>query len=149
MSLILPFYPWEKIKVLFLIVSAGCLKISCIGINAIPDPPRRLHLQYLDLTDCVSVQDSGLMIIVQNCPQLAYLYLRRCIQITDAGLKFVPSFCSGLRELSVSDCTNLTDFGLYELAKLGATLRYLSVAKCDRVSDAGLKMIARKCYKLR
>ncbi|KAJ8953283.1 hypothetical protein NQ318_015865 [Aromia moschata] len=111
--------------------------------------PRRLQLQYLDLTDCVAIQDSGLRVIVRNCPQLAYLYLRRCVQITDAGLKFVPSFCSGLRELSVSDCSNLTDFGLYELAKLGATLRYLSVAKCDQVSDAGLKVIARKCYKLR
>nr|CAH7743368.1 unnamed protein product [Callosobruchus chinensis] len=125
---------------------SGCIKISCIGgLGA----PRRLQLQYLDLTDCVAVQDSGLMVIVRNCPHLAYLYLRRCVQITDTGLKYVPSFCSGLRELSVSDCTNITDFGLYELAKLGATLRYLSVAKCDRVSDAGLKVIARKCYKLR
>nr|XP_023017084.1 F-box/LRR-repeat protein 7-like [Leptinotarsa decemlineata]XP_023017085.1 F-box/LRR-repeat protein 7-like [Leptinotarsa decemlineata] len=127
----------------------GCVKISCISVNSGPEPPKRLQLQYLDLTDCVGVQDSGLMEIVRNCPQLAYLYLRRCVQITDAGLKNVPSFCSGLRELSVSDCSNLTDFGLYELAKLGATLRYLSVAKCDQVSDAGLKVVAKKCYKLR
>ncbi|CAH1153660.1 unnamed protein product [Phaedon cochleariae] len=127
----------------------GCVKISCISINSGPEPPRRLQLQYLDLTDCVAVQDSGLMVIVRNCPQLSYLYLRRCVQITDAGLKYVPSFCSCLRELSVSDCASITDFGLYELAKLGAALRYLSVAKCDQVSDAGLKVIAKKCYKLR
>ncbi|CAH0562173.1 unnamed protein product [Brassicogethes aeneus] len=128
---------------------SGCIKISCISINSGPEPPRRLQLQYLDLTDCIALQDSGLEVIVHNCPQLAYFYLRRCMQITDAGLKFVPSFCHGLRELSVSDCSNITDFGLYELAKLGATLRYLSVAKCDQVSDAGLKVIARRCYKLR
>ncbi|XP_060516149.1 F-box/LRR-repeat protein 7-like [Cylas formicarius] len=127
----------------------GCTKISCISLNTLSDPTKRMQLQYLDLTDCVVMQDGGLRIVVQNCPQLAYLYLRRCIQITDAGLKFVPSFCSALRELSVSDCSNVTDFGLYELAKLGPTLRYLSVAKCDQVSDAGLKVIARKCYKLR
>ncbi|XP_017784274.1 PREDICTED: F-box/LRR-repeat protein 7 [Nicrophorus vespilloides] len=127
----------------------GCVQLSCLTPISGPDPPKRLQLQYLDFTDCPSLQDNGLRIIVRNCPQLAYLYLRRCIQITDAGLKFVPSFCSGLRELSVSDCSNITDFGLYELAKLGAILRYLSVAKCDQVSDAGLKVVARRCYKLR
>ncbi|CAG9759896.1 unnamed protein product [Ceutorhynchus assimilis] len=128
---------------------AGCMNISYISVNAVADVNRRMQLQYLDLTDCVAIQDIGLRIIVQNCPLLAFLYLRRCFNITDAGLKYVPSFCSGLRELSVSDCSKITDFGLYELAKLGPMLRYLSVAKCDQVSDAGLKVIARKCYKLR
>lgn len=127
----------------------GCVQISCVSVTPGPEPPRRLLLQYLDLTDCSAVDDGGLRVIVRNCPQLVYLYLRRCTKITDAGIKFVPSFCSGLRELSVSDCTQVTDFGLYELAKLGATLRYLSVAKCVGVSDAGLKVIARRCYKLR
>ncbi|KAH8244013.1 hypothetical protein KR032_012191 [Drosophila birchii] len=127
----------------------GCSQVSSISPNPHVEPPRRLLLQYLDLTDCMAIDDMGLKIVVKNCPQLVYLYLRRCIQITDAGLKFVPSFCVSLKELSVSDCLNITDFGLYELAKLGAALRYLSVAKCERVSDAGLKVIARRCYKLR
>ncbi|XP_044269488.1 F-box/LRR-repeat protein 7 [Tribolium madens] len=127
----------------------GCVKISCISINPGPDSSRRLQVQYLDLTDCSGLQDSGLRVIVHNCPQLTHLYLRRCVQITDAGLKFVPSFCTDLKELSVSDCVNITDFGLYELGKLGPVLRYLSVAKCHQVSDAGLKVIARRCYKLR
>ncbi|XP_068085911.1 F-box/LRR-repeat protein 7 [Anabrus simplex] len=127
----------------------GCSRISCISVTPGPEPPRRLLLQYLDLTDCQAVEDGGLRVIVRNCPHLVYLYLRRCIQITDAGIKYIPSFCSMLRELSVSDCNQVTDFGLYELAKLGATLRYLSVAKCFQVSDAGLKVIARRCYKLR
>ncbi|XP_037036987.1 F-box/LRR-repeat protein 7-like [Bradysia coprophila] len=127
----------------------GCSQITTVNLNPGFDPPRRLLLQYLDLTDCCSINDEGLKTIVVNCPQLVYLYLRRCVQITDAGLKFVPSFCIALRELSVSDCSSITDFGIYELAKLGAALRYLSVAKCDQVSDAGLKVIARRCYKLR
>uniref|UniRef100_A0A1B0G6R9 F-box domain-containing protein n=1 Tax=Glossina morsitans morsitans TaxID=37546 RepID=A0A1B0G6R9_GLOMM len=127
----------------------GCAQLNAITPNPSLDPQRRLLLQYLDLTDCTSINDAGLKIIVKNCPQLIYLYLRRCVRISDAGLKYVPSFCIALRELSVSDCTDVTDFGLYELAKLGAALRYLSVAKCDGVSDAGLKVLARRCYKLR
>lgn len=109
----------------------------------------RYPLQYLDLTDCVSIDDSSLLAIVRQCPQLVYLYLRRCVQLSDVALKYIPSYCGQLRELSLSDCVLVSDFGLYELAKLGVTLRYLSVAKCGQVSDPGLKMIARRCYKLR
>ena len=43
---------------------------------------RQLGLTWLDLTDCVSVEDSGLKMIVEACPQLQYLFLRRCVNIT-------------------------------------------------------------------
>lgn len=122
------------------------------SINALNNglPLRRLeHLQYLDLTDCLSLEDTGLKMVVETCPQLLYLFLRRCTAITDIGIKYVASYCLQLRELSISDCSQITDFGLYELAKLGPNLRYLSVAKCDQISDAGVKQIARLCYKLR
>jgi len=126
----------------------GCTQISCISLNAGIDTPRKLLLQYLDLTDCAALDDVGLKTIVKNCPLLIYLYLRRCIMLTDTSLKHLPKFCIALKELSVSDCLNITDFGIYELARLGQTLRYLSVAKCQ-VSDVGLKYLARRCYKLR
>lgn len=45
-------------------------------------PPRQLYLQYLDLTDCCSIEDAGLRMIVKNCPQLLHFYLRRCVNIT-------------------------------------------------------------------
>lgn len=61
---------------------SGCVQISCLNPLTGPEPPRRMQLQYLDLTDCPALQDSGLRIIVRNCPQLGYLYLRRCVQIT-------------------------------------------------------------------
>lgn len=125
----------------------GCILISCISLKQ-PDTPRKLLLQYLDLTDCGALDDIGLKTIIKNCPLLIYLYLRRCVMLTDMSLKYLPKFCIALKELSVSDCLNVTDFGLYELAKLGQTLRYLSVAKCG-VSDVGLKYLARRCYKLR
>lgn len=126
----------------------GCNQITSINLTAGLETPRKLLLQYVDLTDCASINDAGLKTIVKNCPLLIYLYLRRCIQITDAGVKLLPKFCIALKELSVSDCSYVTDFGMYELAKLGATLRYLSVAK-SKVSDVGLKYLARRCYKLR
>ncbi|GAB6022872.1 hypothetical protein CHUAL_006969 [Chamberlinius hualienensis] len=133
--------------------SGGEMDSNRSGINLdsslLQLPSRQLFIQYLDLTDCHSLEDPGLKVMVRNCPQLSHLYLRRCIRITDVGMKYVASYCVTLRELSVSDCSQLTDFGLYELAKLGPNLRYMSVAKCERMSDAGIKQIARHCYKLR
>lgn len=114
-----------------------------------PSGGGQLYLQYVDLTDCQALEDSGLKALARACPQLTHLFLRRCVRLTDAALKCVASYCVVLRELSISDCVQVTDFGLYELAKLGPHLRYLSVAKCERVSDAGLKQVCRHCYRLR
>lgn len=61
---------------------SGCTQIMSIDFNHHLDSPRRLLLQFLDLTDCYAIDDTGLKTIVQNCPQLVYLYLRRCTQIT-------------------------------------------------------------------
>lgn len=62
----------------------GCAAVTTLSVapGPGPEPPRRLLLQYLDLTDCEAVQDAGLRVIVRNCPQLVYLYLRRCVNIT-------------------------------------------------------------------
>ena len=50
--------------------------------NPAPFCRRQLGLTSLDLTDCVSVEDSGLKMIVETCPQLQYLFLRRCVNLT-------------------------------------------------------------------
>lgn len=43
---------------------------------------RTLLLQYLDLSDCISLDDNGLHITVKSCVMLTFLYLRRCTKIT-------------------------------------------------------------------
>ena len=54
-----------------------------LALNGIVQPERRLlNLQFLDLTDCTSLEDSGLKMIVECCPQLLYLFMRRCSTIT-------------------------------------------------------------------
>ena len=175
-----------------IIFISGCSQITCIdagplrsggnngdryanNLSSNSRPQLYLQLQYLDLTDCVSLEDTGIQMIVRSCAQLTCLYLRRCVHITgkiitfvhntltiinlfvffsickiiDLGVKYLASYCTALRELSISDCVQVTDFGMYELARLGPNLRYLSVAKCDQISDAGIKQIGRHCYKLR
>lgn len=69
----------------------GCTQVTTINFAGGCDPPRRLQLQYLDLTDCGAIDDEGLQTIVRNCPQLLYLYLRRCLHIT--GRFAIQSIC--------------------------------------------------------
>lgn len=76
------------IKIICFLFVLGCVKLSCLTINGGPESSRKMQLQYLDLTDCSALQDTGLRVIVRNCPQLAYLYLRRCIQITGSQSTF-------------------------------------------------------------
>ena len=54
-----------------------------LALTGMSQPDRRLlNIQYLDLTDCTSLEDSGLKMIVECCPQLLYLFMRRCSSIT-------------------------------------------------------------------
>lgn len=72
---------------------SGCIQILTVDFNHHLGPPRRLLLQFLDLTDCYGIDDEGLKTIVQNCPQLVYLYLRRCTQITGSfNTRFTTNF---------------------------------------------------------
>ena len=55
---------------------------SASTLGHLPTRKRTLNLQFLDLTDCQSLEDSGLKMILEACPQLLYLFLRRCQGIT-------------------------------------------------------------------
>ena len=77
----------------------GCSQITCIDagplrangnhgeryqsdLSSSPRPQLYLQLQYIDLTDCVSLEDTGIQMIVRSCAQLTCIYLRRCVHIT-------------------------------------------------------------------
>ena len=64
------------------------------GAVNLPNLRRLDHLQYLDLTDCTSLGDAGLKMVVETCPQLFYLFLRRCTNISGTGtlLDFLKTF---------------------------------------------------------
>lgn len=83
----------------------GCSQITCLDAGTIRSsgsngdrysndispnarPQLYLQLQYLDLTDCVSLEDSGVQMIVRSCAQLTCLYLRRCVHITGMHFSF-------------------------------------------------------------
>ncbi len=69
---------------------------------------RRLlsNLQFLDLTDCISLEDAGVKMVVETSPHLLYLFMRRCNGITgEEGNRILHFFfffiVLGNREVSV------------------------------------------------
>jgi len=124
----------------------GCPMVSSINIVR---KHTHLSLTYLDMSECSSLDDTGLSMIMLNCPLITHLYLRKCTGVTDAGVRSIALYCPQVRELSLSDCPEVSDYGLCELAKLGPSLRYLSVSKCPQISDAGLRQLVSHCYKMR
>ncbi|XP_051969357.1 F-box/LRR-repeat protein 7 isoform X2 [Xyrauchen texanus] len=134
---------------------SGCPKVTCISLTQeaslllTPLHGQQIGLRYLDMTDCVSLEDEGLRTIAFHCPRLTHLFLRRCIRLTDDSLRQLALHCTSLRELSLSDCHLMGDFGLREVARLEGRLRYLSVAHCMRITDVGLRYVARYCPRLR
>uniref|UniRef100_A0A672LUG1 Si:dkey-192l18.9 n=1 Tax=Sinocyclocheilus grahami TaxID=75366 RepID=A0A672LUG1_SINGR len=136
-------------------ITACCPKVTCISLTEeaslqlTPLHGQQIGLRYLDMTDCVSLEDKGLRTIAFHCPRLTHLYLRRCSHLTDEALRQLALHCTTLRELSLSDCPLIGDFGLREVARLEGRLRYLSVAHCMRITDVGLRYVARYCPRLR
>ncbi|KAL7874144.1 hypothetical protein SRHO_G00051140 [Serrasalmus rhombeus] len=134
---------------------SGCPKVTCISltqetsVQLSPIHGQQIGLRYLDMSDCVSLEDEGLRAIASHCPRLTHLYLRRCSRLTDEALRQLALHCPALRELSLSDCRLMGDFGLREVARLEGRLRYLSVAHCTRITDVGLRYVARYCPRLR
>jgi len=124
----------------------GCPMVSSINIVR---KHNQLSLTYLDMSECSSLDDTGLNMIMLNCPQITHLYLRKCSGITDAGVRSIALYCPQVRELSLSDCSEVSDYGVCELAKLGPSLRYLSVSKCPRITDTGVRQLVSHCYKIR
>jgi len=124
----------------------GCPMISSINLG---NSKRLISLSHLDLSECSSLDDTGLAMTVTNCPRITHLYLRKCVQISDTGVRSIASYCPQLRELSLSDCPLLTDSGLISLASIGPSLRYLSIAKCPSITSSGVHHVTSHCYKLR
>ena len=106
------------------------------------------RLTYLDISDCVAVDDLGLRTLSFTCKRLETLHMRRCPRVTDVGMQHVASHCTSLRELSISDCHKVRDFSLKEISRYCPSLRYLSLMRCA-VTDTGIKMIAKGCSNLR
>jgi hypothetical protein len=62
---------------------------------------RLRKLLFLDLSDCSTLSDAGLMAVAQNCPNLGTLNLCWCMELTDISLSCVVNSCKFLISLNL------------------------------------------------
>jgi hypothetical protein len=63
---------------------------------------RLKKLLYLDLSECSTITDAGLIAVAQNCPNLGTLNLCWCWELTDVSLSCVVNYCKFL--ISINLC---------------------------------------------
>lgn len=105
------------------------------------------HLEYLSLSGCTELPDSGLTYLKYYGSRLKTLCLDCCFGITDYGLSLVGSSCPSLTVISLYRC-NITDAGLESLGNTCLTLRHVNLAYCPCISDSGLRALSKGCCHL-
>ncbi|ETV88541.1 hypothetical protein, variant [Aphanomyces astaci] len=157
----------------------GCALVSSMGLRNLLQPPPTTDegapssscrhsqhkepddgdsslLTYLNLKNCVRIDDAGMAVLGQACLDLEGLNLRGVPRVTDIGLTTLAKRCTVLRSLKLSGCRNpafygrpdIGDDGLRALSKLCRHLTVLDLAGAPRVSSVGVAAIAATCPKL-
>ncbi|RHZ10217.1 hypothetical protein DYB31_003041 [Aphanomyces astaci] len=133
---------------------AHCGKLNDFCLD--PDDGDSSLLTYLNLKNCVRIDDAGMAVLGQACLDLEGLNLRGVPRVTDIGLTTLAKRCTVLRSLKLSGCRNpafygrpdVGDDGLRALSKLCRHLTVLDLAGAPRVSSVGVAAIAATCPKL-
>ncbi|XVE78238.1 hypothetical protein DITRI_Ditri13aG0128500 [Diplodiscus trichospermus] len=134
----------------FCIVGPSSLSQNCIDISSFHlyrILTRFQHLEYLSLSGCIELPDSGLIYLKYYGSRLKTLCLDCCFGITDHGLSLVGNGCPSLTVISLYRC-NITDTGLEALASSCLALRHVNLAYCPLISDSGLSALSQGCCQL-
>nr|XP_015208118.1 PREDICTED: F-box/LRR-repeat protein 13 isoform X3 [Lepisosteus oculatus] len=101
------------------------------------------NLQDLNLSECTSVNDETMRLVLEGCPTLLYLNVS-CTGVTNGTLRVLARCCLNLQYLSLAYCRKFTDKGLQYLAtgKGCHKLIYLDLSGCTQA-------VVSKCHLLR
>lgn len=108
-------------------------------------PPRKLN--YLDLTQCLSISHLGIRTLVNNIPEMQRLELAMCRGIVDENLAQLLPTTPVLTHIDLGELEQLASAVLRSLASSNCArhLRYLRVTDCKQVDDAGVLAVLQSC----
>lgn len=100
-------------------------------------------LEYLNLDQCLFVNDEGLDYLTVGCSRLTDLSLAST-RITDSGLSYLVN-CSFLRSLKIPYCRGVRGPGLVAIVKCCRWLQYLVISHRLRDSEALVELRKQNC----
>lgn len=93
------------------------------------------NLQYLNLSECIQLNDFAIRRITEICPELRHLELNNLNNLTPASLEAIALGCPKLKELHLNQCACFLDESMKSLLKVMPKL-FLHVT---RFTDPDLK----------
>lgn len=108
------------------------LWLSHVTSRGLQNLARLKHLQQLNLTNCKSLDDDTLQIILPHMKVLRALSLAHCILVGDPGLLAIASNSLQLRYLVLFQLQRVTNEGITSLVTLG-DLEVLEISGCHQI----------------
>lgn len=107
-------------------------------------------LKELDLTNCRSINNEGIINLSLTCKYLEILILKGCIHISDYSIKELSKNCLYLQLLNLRCCNNITDISIYELANNSKYLQSLSLRPKNStlITDESILYLIKHCKQL-
>ncbi|RHY30491.1 hypothetical protein DYB32_004276 [Aphanomyces invadans] len=134
---------------------ANCTQVTSQGMFSLADRPHHsfLPLLQLDVSGCVKITDSGLLVILTHCPKLETLSISHIPGLEGLTLyavlaqqRLTPSL---LTHVDLSHTKSLHFSALPTIARgCGRRLTHLNVTNTHGISDDGLVALGRHCPNL-
>ena len=117
---------------------------GCLGHNK----PGCRNLRSIDVSDCKSINDSGLEYLGRGCRKLKYAAFRNDARITSKGLTKFAEGCRHLKVLNVENCDQIDNQGLIALGMNCKTLLSLNFSRISNITDHGVAGLSIGCPRL-
>jgi len=114
-----------------------------IGFN----PPKLYKLQALDMGEC-PLENSVLFNVANCCKLLRFLNLFNCVTLEDSGVCALVKENPKLQLINLALITNLTNKTVLAIANSCPDLQSLNISKCVNVSNKAVIALANSCSKL-
>ncbi|KAF7152061.1 hypothetical protein RHSIM_Rhsim01G0029400 [Rhododendron simsii] len=105
------------------------------------------NLQFLDVSDCSYLTNSGIGEVLRRCPAITQLNINGLSVSNIFGSYFDHSVVN-LKTLRAK-ATQLNDKGMAMIGSRCRYLQYLDIERCCKVTDRGVMEVVRNCKRLR
>lgn len=116
---------------------------GCLGFN----PPKLYKLRALDLGEC-PLEDAALVNVSSCCKLLRFLNLNQCITVTDVGVIAMVRANPHLKLINLASVTSVTNKCAVAIGTSCPDLASLNLSKCVNITNVGVLAVASGCPKL-
>ncbi|XP_058186207.1 uncharacterized protein LOC131303375 [Rhododendron vialii] len=105
------------------------------------------NLQFLDVSDCSYLTNSGIGEVLRRCPAITQLNING-LSVSNIFGSYSDHSVVNLKTLR-AEATQLNDKGMAMIRSRCRYLQYLDIERCCKVTDKGVMEVVRNCKRLR